>query len=179
MAHRVALTSRARIAVVLGSAALFALSLKLPALAFTRWQAGGPPPAGFHPAGHTTSIGLEMLAISLFGPFLLNFAILANPFLLVSWIALLKNRLRGARLAGIVATLFAMQTFQLYLQPVYPDESGSTQLRLRYPLAGWALWLAAIVLPAAFAHAYAPPREPPSDSADQSPRQTERFTVRS
>jgi hypothetical protein len=110
-----------------------------------------PPPSAPPPDPLITHTGWKMLLASAFGPPMGNFAIVANPLLLCGWVMLAIRRYRTAAIVCGVATLFALETFQLRWSGMYEDESGSNISYLTHPLLGWYLWLGAILLPLAAA----------------------------
>lgn len=89
--------------------------------------------------------------MSIFSPLFLNFAILANPLLLVGWILLGKQKFRAASITLGIAVFCALQTFQLRVFPLLEDEAGANVSYLTHPLIGWDLWMTAILLPFAAA----------------------------
>ena len=136
--------------VVLGIVlALYAESFYLPAILFRETTTLGhlQTPA----AGHLVRSGAKMASLGLFGPSLLNFAILANPLLLAGSVLLVMRRTRVAVLCLGGATLCALQTFQLLLFPIPEDEGGVMHSYMVHPLAGWYCWFAAILLALALA----------------------------
>lgn len=136
-------TKSTRLWLILSSLLLWIVSLCVPALAFH--ENPGPNVSVVHHSG------FEMMFASIFGPFELNFAILANPLLLISWILLGKQKFRATYITLGFALFFALQTFQLYVTPFMEDEGGSNKSYLTHPLIGWYLWMAAIILPFAAA----------------------------
>ncbi|AEU36712.1 hypothetical protein AciX8_2395 [Granulicella mallensis MP5ACTX8] len=98
------------------------------------------------PAGHVVKTGTQMALGGLLGPFLGNFAVLANPLLLFSCILVLLRRTRGAILCLAFAVPLALQTFQLMTMPYHEDEGGVLVSYMVHPLAGWYCWFGAILL---------------------------------
>ena len=128
---------------------LYVASLSQPAILFRLAST-----AGGHvqmQAGTVVRSGAKMVFLSLFGPFLLNFAVLANPLLVAGGVLLLRRRTRAALVSLAVAALLALQTFQLLIFPIPEDEGGVMHAYMVRPLAGWYCWFAAILLALALA----------------------------
>ena len=124
--------------------ALYIKSFLLPAILFreTASTAGHV----FGEPGNLVRMGSKMAFLSLFGPFLLNFAVLANPLLLAGGTLLLLRRAKMAVTCLALAALFALQTFQLLLFPIPEDEGGVNHSYMVHPLAGWYCWFTAILI---------------------------------
>lgn len=136
-----------RLCVVLLSAALFIVSLCLPAILFRDTIPDGRGTNFPRIATGTENVsGMGMLLSSIFGPSFGNFAGLANPLLLLSWILLLARKTRAALICSIAAALLTLQTFQLYSHPMMLDEGGVVQGTLIHPLAGYYFWIASILI---------------------------------
>ncbi|QHN03116.1 hypothetical protein FTO74_06845 [Granulicella sp. WH15] len=130
---------------LIGVTALFALSLQQPAILFRRMSTAGPRNAMI-PAGYVVKTGKQMALGGLLGPLLGNFAVLANPLLLVGCILILFRRTGEAILCLALAVIFALQTFQLRVQPYHEDEGGVFLSYMIHPLTGWYCWFGSILL---------------------------------
>jgi hypothetical protein len=93
-----------------------------------------------------TYTGAQMLHNSVVGPFVLNFAGLANPLLWFSWLLLLSGRIDYAFLSSRAAAVLSLQTFQNLLFPIPLDEGGVQHAKLVHPLLGYYLWAASILI---------------------------------
>jgi len=93
-----------------------------------------------------TYTGAQMLHNSMVGPFVLNFAGLANPLLWFSWLLLLSGRIDYAFLSSRAAAILSLQTFQNLLFPIPLDEGGVQHAKLAHPLLGYYLWAASILI---------------------------------
>ena len=129
--------------------ALYFESFPLPAVLFCT-TASHVRPAGVQSAARVCSEtirpGSRMAFLSLFAPFLLNFAGFANPLLLVGGTLLVLRRTRAAVGCLAAAALCALQTFQLLLFAIPEDEGGVMRSFMIHPLVGWYCWFAAILL---------------------------------
>ena len=135
--------------VVLGVVlALYLESFRLPAILFDLTSTRAPAPLS---SGNLVRSGSKMALLSLFGPLMVNFAVLANPLLLAGGALLILRRTRAAVLCLAVAALVALQTFQLLLFPIPEDEGGVMHSYMVRPLAGWGCWFGAILLALALA----------------------------
>lgn len=137
-----------RIGAVLVSAGLWGWSFSLPAILF-RYALRADHPG--LPLQTETYSGMGMFFASLLGPCFLNFAGVANVLLMVGWVLLLRNAVRGARINLGIAALLTLQTFQMRFVEFPFDEAGVNNGLLLHPLVGWYVWVASIVVPLAVA----------------------------
>jgi hypothetical protein len=137
-------TRRVRLAVIGISLALFLLSLCIPSARFLQ----NP---GTDSAHVFDRAGLTMLLMSLLGPLQGNFALLANPLLLVGWLMISAQKYRGAAITLFIAFLFTLQTSSLRSHKIYEDEGGVNFSYMIHLLPGWWVWLLSILFPLAAA----------------------------
>jgi hypothetical protein len=135
-----------RAAVVI-SMLLFAASLVTPAIRFALVHGHHPHPRPSDVRQVESKTGFAMLFSSLFGPFYLNFAGVANPLLIVAWWLLWYRRSNAAPILLVVALLLSLQTFQLYQSGIAADEGGVMYDEMLRPLVGFYLWVASMAVP--------------------------------
>ena len=130
------------------SVALYFAACTLPAVLLHTGSNTYSPglPQEWHWTGYESLKGIELLFAGLFGLLMGNFAGFANPLLWLSWLFLGFRRYRAAAIASGLALVFAMQTFQMMVQPYLFDEAGVRQGYLQAPQVGFFAWTASMVL---------------------------------
>ncbi len=124
--------------------ALYVVSFREPAIYFRQMSNGINHTQ--YPVGHVVKMGRQMALGSLLGPIFGNFAVLANPLLIVGCVLILLKRTQQAVTCLALALLFALQTFQMMVVPYHEDEGGVVLSYMVYPLVGWYCWFGAILL---------------------------------